>query len=292
MTNFNTTTRSFTLHQSGTESYAWAWENLDRADCVGDMKLVGKTPEQFARDWANTLLKASIDQINPEGERGFTAEEIKADLHDDVKYLANALQAWLEEGDEEPEPQPFGVETAVRLLEEGFIEEGAGIHIARAKGHSGHYDISKDSDDRAMYSVVWSHGIVASTQTMNQSDVFLLLTNEAQLGATFYWQTMPNNEWELTNAPVLPEDDQEPQGLLLCTSSVQGRGMTPASEIYVFSSIGDFRSQNPQWASIELPQPRWHGVTIIDTDLPVEGGYQAEWGGNPTRKSDGYTYYP
>ena len=101
MTNFDQTTKSFTLHAEGTQSYAWAWENLDRSDCVGDMKLVGKTPEQFARDWSNTLLKACVDQIT-EGERGFTAEEIEADLRDDVATLANALQAWLEEDDQEP----------------------------------------------------------------------------------------------------------------------------------------------------------------------------------------------
>lgn len=301
MTNFNNATKSFTLHAEGTESYAWAWEGIDRASTIEDMNQVGETPEKFAQDWANTLLENSIDQINPEGEMGFTRDEIESDLRNDVKYLANAIQAWLEgeydqdddqdgkedptlytithpmmgdwsdpatiaeisadvamnwrdenikytvdvkwdkvviygmdyesnsrdwrewldlgdgeyrleigelyqaeeEGDDEPDPQPIGVEVAVRLVEEGCIEEGAGIYIARANGHAGNYDISKDSDDRHLYEVVWVYGIIASTQTMNQAEVFLLLTDEAELGAKFYWQVMDNNEWELTNAPYL-----------------------------------------------------------------------------------------
>ena len=102
MTNFDQATRSFTLHSEGTESYSWAWENMQHSDCVGDMKLVGKTAAEFAHDWSNTLLKACVDQIDENGERGFTAEEVEADLREDVKFLANAIQAWLEEGDQEP----------------------------------------------------------------------------------------------------------------------------------------------------------------------------------------------
>ena len=117
MTNFDQATRSFTLHSEGTESYSWAWENMQHSDCVGDMKLVGKTAAEFARDWSNTLLKACVDQISSEGERGFTAEEIEADLRDDVATLATALQAWLEGSNEPDEPEeddqePFTVATS------------------------------------------------------------------------------------------------------------------------------------------------------------------------------------
>ena len=95
-------------------------------------------------------------------------------------------------------------------------------------------------------------------------------------------------------APTIPTArEMAEQGLLLCTSSLGGRGITPASPIYIFSSYEDFIDQNPGWHWVQLPEPRWHGVTIIDDiDLPVQGGYQAEWGGNPTRSADGYTYYP
>ena len=53
------------------------------------------------------MLKACVDQIT-EGERGYSAEEIEADLRDDVATLAAALQAWLEGDDEGDDQEPEG----------------------------------------------------------------------------------------------------------------------------------------------------------------------------------------
>ena len=205
MTNFIQSQMRFTLHSENTESYAWAWEGVDRSASLKHIAEDGNDIVSYASGWAWELSNACISQIDENGERGFTAAEIAADLIDDREFLAAALQAWLEgsnepEGDDEPEDD-----------DEGDDEE-----------------------------------------------------------------------------PARPAE----QGLLLCTSSLGGRGITPSSPIYIFSDVKDFRTQNPQWHWVQLPDPRWHGVTIIDIDLPVEGGYKAEWGGNPTRKSDGYTYYP
>ena len=214
MTNFDQATKSFTLHAEGTQSYAWAWDNLDHAQVLSDITEDGNDVIAYAHGWACQLCNSCVDQINPEGERGFSVEEITNDLIDDRHALASAIQAWLEgndqEGDDEPEDEP--------------------------------------EDDQ---------------------------------------------EPEPT-APTIPTArEMAEQGLLLCTSSLGGRGITPAGSIYIFSSYEDFIDQNPGWHWVQLPEPRWHGVTIIDDiDLPVQGGYQAEWGGNPTRSNDGYTYYP
>ena len=201
MTNFNSATRSFDLCTEGTQSYSWAWEGIDRAQALKDIADDGNDVIAYAHGWAEELCDACLSQIDEDGERGFTAEEITNDLIDDRHALANAIQAWLEGDDQEGD------------------DEG-----------------NDDGDDE-------------------------------------------------------PEGPAE-QGLLLCLGSLGSRGITPAGAIYAFSSEESFRDQNPQWHGVELPQPRWHGVTVMDIDLPVEGGYQIEWGGNPTRKSDGYTYYP
>ena len=210
MTNFIQSQIRFTLHSEGTESYSWAWENLDRAQALKEIEEDGNDIVGYASGWAEELCDACLSQIDENGERGFSVEEITNDLIDDRHNLAAALQDWLE-GDDEEDDEPEG---------------------------------DDDGDDDG--------------------------------------------------------DDQEPtaremaeQGLLLCLGSLGGRGITPTGAIYVFSSYQHFVSQNPQWDGVQLPEPRWHGVTIVDDiDLPLQGGYQVEWGGNPTRKSDGYTYYP
>ena len=106
-----------------------------------------------------------------------------------------------EEGDDEPDPQPIGVEVALRLLEEGFITETDGIYINRANGHAGNYDISKDVEDRHLYEVVWVQGGNGSYEAMTKEAVIALIREEAERGAEFYWQVMENNEWERTHAP-------------------------------------------------------------------------------------------
>ena len=204
MTNFNSATRSFDLCTEGTQSYAWAWEGIDRSASLKDIAEDGNDITAYAHGWACQLCNSCVDQIT-EGERGFSVEEITNDLIDDRHALASAIQAWLE-GDDEEDDEP---------------------------------------------------------------------------------EDEPEDDQEGDDEPVYAE-----QGLLLCTSSLGGRGITPAGAIYVFSSYQDFVSQNPQWHWVQLPDPRWHGVTIIDIDLPVQGGYQAEWGGNPTRSGSDYTYYP
>ena len=207
MTNFDSATRSFNLCTEGTQSYSWAWEGVDRSASLKHIAETNNDVVTYVSGWAWELSNACISQIDENGERGFTAAEIAADLRDDREFLAAALQAWLSEGDDEGE-----------------------------------------GDD--------------------------------------------DQEPEPT-APTIPTArEMAEQGLLLCTSSLGGRGITPTGSIYIFSSYEDFIDQNPGWHGVQLPDPRWHGVTIIDIDLPVEGGYQAEWGGNPTRKSDEYTYYP
>lgn len=315
MTNFNSATRSFDLCSEGTQSYAWAWENLDRAQCLAEIKETDNDIVAYAHGWAEELCSRSIDQINPEGERGFTKEEIVYDLVNDRHALARALEAWLggddEDGGDEPqdeddEPQPIGVEVAIRLVEEGFIHERAGIYINRANGYSGCYDISSDIDHYDLYEVVWGDAIASSVGRLGRNEVVALIREEAKLGATFYWQTLPNNQWELTNAPELPagfieekelllEDRAEMfpprntanvaqpvaptrEGFFICTRSIEGRGQTPATMIYAFGGEADFYRQNPDWVG-ELPAPRWFGVIVMDTTQPVEGGFQLAWGG-------------
>ena len=232
MTNFDSATRSFNLCTEGTQSYSWAWEGIDRAQALKDIADDGNDVIAYAHGWAEELCDACLSQINPEGERGFTPEEITNDLIDDRHALANAIQAWLEgddqegddegndDGDDEPEGDDEGDDEDDQ--EPDGDDEGEG---------------DDDGDDE-------------------------------------------------------PEGPAE-QGLLLCLGSLGSRGITPAGAIYAFSSEESFRDQNPQWHGVELPQPRWHGITIVDDiDLPVEGGYQAEWGGNPTRSGSDYTYYP
>lgn len=231
MTNFNTATKSFTLHAEGTESYAWAWEGINRQQALKEITETGNDIIAYAHGWACELCNNCIDQIKPEGECGFTAEEITHDLIVDRHALADALQAWLEEDedpeetepedptegddqdDESEEPTPFGAETAIRLVEEGFIEECAGIYIARASGYAGDYDISKDVEDRHLYEVVWVQGGNASYEAMTKEAVIALIRDEAELGAKFFWQVL-ENDWELTKAPYLQsleviEEDEE-----------------------------------------------------------------------------------
>ena len=144
------------------------------------------------------------------------------------------------------------------------------------------------------YSVSTSIGSVSYDNYVNAPIVGPLSTNQ-------YPSVIPYHSYG-TLAGIRPTPpqflpSQEPvyaeQGLLLCCQSLGGRGITPTGVIFAFSSYQDFVSQNPQWHWVQLPEPRWHGVTIVDDiDLPLQGGYQIEWGGNPTRSADGYTYYP
>ena len=105
MTNFNQAQIRFTLHSEGTESYSWAWEGIDHAQSLKEIEETNNDIVSYASGWAWELSNACISQINPEGERGFTAAEIAADLRDDREFLAAALQDWLSEGDDDQDPE-------------------------------------------------------------------------------------------------------------------------------------------------------------------------------------------
>ena len=130
MTNFNTATRSFDLCAEGTQSYAWAWEGLDRVQCLSEIEHTNNDIVAYAHGWACELCHNCIAQIDPEGERGFTAEEITNDLIDDRHSLARALEAWLGDNDDSDDDNEEGEETS----DEAYLGESTLSKIRRQKG--------------------------------------------------------------------------------------------------------------------------------------------------------------
>ena len=129
MTNFNTATRSFDLCAEGTQSYAWAWEGLDRVQCLSEIEHTNNDIVAYAHGWACELCHNCIAQIDPEGERGFTAEEITNDLIDDRHSLARALEAWLGDNDDSDDDNEEGEETS----DEAYLGESTLAKIRRQK---------------------------------------------------------------------------------------------------------------------------------------------------------------
>ena len=254
MTNFNEATRSFDLCTEGTSSYAWAWEGVEHADCVGDMKLVGKTPEQFARDWSNTLLKACVDQIT-EGERGFSVEEITNDLIDDRHNLAAALQAWLEgdepEEDDKPEdpqddPTEGGSEPLYEITHEIMGKWDAPvtateIEQAVAQWHTrgAEYSVKVDLD------VVYVYVKLDEVNHGTDEDGDMWATDSDFRPSSDNWVQLDIASYRLEIGELYqPEDDQEP--FTVATSWwFNGAGGLDTLTVKAWASEAQFKEQNP-----------------------------------------------
>ena len=152
---------------AGGNDYEWALTN----ETAEAFKASGQSIIEFAQNRANDLALEVINAIPVGGENGFTFEEIRDVLLEDVDTLYRAIRYWLEE-----KQIQFGIEDAVRYLNEGYLKSHSGIwikdeYMGITANDDGTFDLSANG--------------TSSTLTKDQALQFLSEKSEA--GVVFNW---------------------------------------------------------------------------------------------------------